>query len=305
MSPFPERTVVGRSPSADFARHGFVLLLALFGLTFPVACGGGLSPAPAEHSISDFGAGSLNGTYVFSTTGLNSSTAPLFVTMVGSLTANGSGGITGGTVDLIGVNAGVSSPAAQPITDGSYSVGADGRGQIHFDTTTRAGPVTITLDFVLISSAHGLVTEYDGNGIGSGTLDLQSAITQSQLAGSYVFSLSGTAANGTSPTWTIGAFTLNSTGAVLTGQEDVNQAGSYSGAPSQILTKSAVILGTTPATATIASSAGTSYTFDVYPIDSGHLKFIENDSQLLVSGDAYTQGISIPTGQLVFRCWPI
>jgi hypothetical protein len=93
---------------------------------------------------------------------------------------------------------------------------------------------------------------------------------------------------------------LDSTGAVSTGQEDVNNAGGYSGASSQILTKSAVTLGTTPATATIASSAGTSYTFDVYPIDSGHLKFIENDSQRLVSGDAYTQGTSIPTGQLVF-----
>jgi hypothetical protein len=93
---------------------------------------------------------------------------------------------------------------------------------------------------------------------------------------------------------------LDSTGAVSTGQEDVNNAGGYSGAPSQILTKSVVTLGTKPATATIASSAGTSYTFDVYPIDSGHLKFIESDSKLLVSGDAYTQGTSIPTGQLVF-----
>ena len=111
--------------------------------------------------------------------------------------------------------------------------------------------------------------------------------------------LSRALANGW-PIATVGAFTLDSTGAVSTGQEDVNNAGVYSGAPSQILTGSAVTLGTTPAKATIASSAGTSYTFDVYPIDSGHLKFIENDSQRLVSGDAYTQGTSIPTGQLVF-----
>ena len=142
--------------------------------------------------------------------------------------------------------------------------------------------------------------EDDSNGTGSGTIDLQSAITQSQLAGSYAFAFSGTSANGATPIATVGAFTLDSTGAVSTGQEDVNNAGAYSGAPSQILTGSAVTLGTTPATATIASSAGTSYTFDVYPIDSGHLKFIENDSQLLVSGDVYTQGSSIPTGQLVF-----
>jgi hypothetical protein len=245
-----------RNGCADFARNGFVLLLTLFGITFVVACGGSSSSSPpGEHSSSGFGTGSLNGTYVFSSTASNLSDAPLFLTTAGSLTANGSGGITRGTVDLIGGKAGVSSPAAQPITGGSYKVGPDGRGQISFDTTTRAGAVSITLDFVLISSSHGLVTEFDSNGTGSGTIDLQSAITQSQLAGSYVLCVSGTGANGTSPTAAVGAFTLDSTGAVSTGQEDVNNSGSYSGAPSQILTKSAVTLGTTPATATIASSA--------------------------------------------------
>jgi hypothetical protein len=297
---FPEMALVGRNVCAGFARNGFVLLLALFGLTFLLACGGSSSSTPAAHSGSNFGTSSLNGKYVFSSTGLDSSTAPLFLMMVGTLTANGSGSITGGTVDLIGVKVGVSSPAAQPITGGSYSVGTDGRGQINFDTTTGAEAVTVTLDFVLISSSHGLVTEFDSYGTGSGTIDLQSPITQSQLAGSYAFAVSGTTANGASPTATVGAFTLDSTGAVSTGQEDVNNAGGYSGTPSQILTKSVVTLGTKPATATIASSAGTSYTFDVYPIDSGHLKFIESDSKLLVSGDAYTQGTSIPTGQLVF-----
>jgi hypothetical protein len=249
-----------------------------------------------------FGVSSLNGTYVFSSTAifLRSAAGDSFATMVGSLTANGTGGVTGGTVDLSGYPPTFTTLAAQPITGGSYSVGADGRGQIKFETNLGAGAATITLDFVLTSSSHGLVIEYDSNGAGSGTIDLQSPITQSQLAGSYAFAFSGTTANGATPIATVGAFTLDSTGAVSTGQEDVNIAGSYSGAPSQILTGSAVTLGTTPATATIASSAGTSYTFDVYPIDSGHLKFIENDSQLLLSGDAYTQASSIPTGQLVF-----
>jgi hypothetical protein len=185
---------------------------------------------------------------------------------------NGTGGVTGGTVDLIGFPPTGTASGAQVITGGSYSVGADGRGQIKFDTTiTGAGAFTITLDFVLTSSSHGLMIEYDSNGIGSGTIDLQSAITQSQLAGSYAFAFSGVSfnLNGATPIATAGAFTLDSTGAVSTGQEDVNNAGSYSGAPSEILTGSAVTLGTTPATATIASSAGTLYTFDVYPLEGG------------------------------------
>jgi hypothetical protein len=283
----------------DFARDKFVLLTP-FLLTFLVACGGGSSSPPPAPPSSVFGASSLSGTYVFSSTGLNLSNGSPLLAMVGSLMCNGGGGVTGGTVDLIGGSLGLSSPAAQPITGGSYTVGTDGRGQIKFNTTTPAGAITITLDFVLISSSHGLVAEFDSNGTGSGTIDLQSAVTQSQLAGSYAFAVSGTTANGASPTATVGAFTLSSAGAVSSGQEDVNNAGSYSGAPSQILTTSSVNLGTTPAKATIASSAGTSYTFDVYPIDSGHLKFIESDSQRLVSGDAYTQGSSVPTGQLVF-----
>jgi hypothetical protein len=302
MALFPRMTLVGKKAFAGFARNKFDLLLTIFGLTCIVACGGsGSSSPPSPPPSSVFGLSTLNGTYVFSSTGLDlSSGGALLLTMAGSLTLNGSGGITGGTADLIGGKLGVSSPAAQPITGGSYTVGTDGRGQISFDTTTPAGAVTSTLDFVLISSSHGLVTEFDNHGTGSGTIDLQSAVTQSQLAGSYAFAISGTTANGASPTATVGAFTLDSAGAVSTGQEDVNNAGSYSGAPSQILTTSAVTLGTTPAKATIASSAGASYTFDVYPIDSGHLKFIENDSQRLVSGDAYVQESSIPTGQLVF-----
>src|SRR5580692_1890417 len=110
MTLFPEMTLASKNASADFARNGFVLLLTLFGLTFLIACGGsGSSSPPGEHSSSGFGTRSLNGTYVFSSTGLNLSDAPLFLTMAGSLTANGSGGITGGTVDLTGGKAGVSS----------------------------------------------------------------------------------------------------------------------------------------------------------------------------------------------------
>ena len=299
MPLFREMTLVGRNAYPNLARIGFALLLTLFALTFPIACGDSSSSSPPV-----FGNGSLNGTYVFSSAGLYTSSGNLISTMVGSLRADGSGDITGGTVDLFGGNFAIGNPggllgAADPITGGTYTVGTDGRGQISFNTTTSAGAVTVTLGFVLISSRHGLVSELDSHGTGSGTIDRQSAITQSELAGSYAFAVSGTTAT-ESPTATVGAFTLDSAGAISTGQEDVNNAGSYSGAPSQILTKSSVILATTPATATIASSAGTSYTFDVYPIDSGHLKFIENDSQRLVTGDAYKQETSIPSGQLVF-----
>jgi len=59
-------------------------------------------------------------------------------------------------------------------------------------------------------------------------------------------------------------------------------------------------VGTTPPSASLAVAGVDTYKFDVFPIDNTHLKLIETDGLLLTSGDVYTQGTSIPTGQLVF-----
>jgi hypothetical protein len=223
--------------------------------------------------------------------------------MTGTVTANGSGGITAGTVDLIGQEINLSSPVAQPITGGSYKITSDGRGQITFNTTTlnssgAASGITFTLDLVLTSSSHGLVTEYDSNGTGSGTIDLQSTVLQSQIAAPYSFALSGTGAGSSGlPLATVGSVTLGAAGSVTTGLQDVNNDGGWTGVA--ISTSSFVNLGSTPGTAVIASSSGT-FGFDVYPIDNTHLKLIETDGAFLLSGDAYTQGTSIPSGQLVY-----
>lgn len=272
-------------------RNGIALLLTLSALTFLVACGSNSSPRP---NPAGFSTGSLNGTYVFSSSGSDAS--GFFLTMTGTLAANGSGGITAGTVDIIGQEVTPSSPVAQPISSGSYRVGPDGRGQVSFTVTG----IPITLDFVLTSSSHGLVTEFDGNGTGSGTIDLQSAVTQGQLAGSYAFGLSGTGAGtGGVSLLAVGAMTLGSNGSVTTGLEDINNNGVAES--SSLATSSFVNLGSAPGTALIANStAGASFSFDVYPIDSTHLKFIETDGLALLSGDAYTQGTSIPSGQLVY-----
>ena len=103
----------------------------------------------------------------------------------------------------------------------SYGVNTDGRGQASL--ISPAG--TIVLDFVLTSGSHGLVTEFDGNGTGSGTLDLQTALTgQSQLAGSYAFALGGFDASG-NPSATVGAFALDQNGNITTGAQDINDNG--------------------------------------------------------------------------------
>jgi hypothetical protein len=277
-------------------RKGIVLIVTLATLSLLIACGSS-SPTPNPVGATK---NSLNGTYVFSSTGIDANGD--FLTMAGTLAANGSGSITGGTMDLIGLEITTPTPVAQPITGGSYTIGADGRGQITINTTTigsngNSEGVNFTLDFVLMSASHGLITEYDSQGTGSGTIDLQSAVTQSQLTASYAFGISGQGTSGL-PYSAVGAVTLASTGAATTGIEDINNDGTPSTV--SLTTTSAVNLTTTPGTAIIANSGGASYTFDVYPIDNTHFKLIETDGVLLLSGDAYTSGTSLPTGAVAY-----
>ncbi|MGA7929666.1 MAG: hypothetical protein WCA20_27195 [Candidatus Sulfotelmatobacter sp.] len=280
-------------------RNEIALFIALSTLTLLVGCGSS-SPTPVAPPSGAFSNSNLNGTYVFSSSGVDANGDLL--AMTGTVKANGSGGITSGTVDLIGQEITPSSPVAQPISSGSYSITADGRGQISFNTTTinsssgAATGVTFILDLVLTSSSHGLVTEYDSNGTGSGTIDLQTPVSQSQIVAPYSFGLSGAGLSG-SPLATVGAMTLGATGSVTTGLQDINNDGSYTGVA--ISTSSFVNLGSTPGTAVIANTSGT-FGFDVYPIDSTHLKFIETDGAFLLTGDAYTQATSISSGQLVY-----
>src|SRR6266496_4123954 len=103
-----------------------VLPVILSSLVALAACGGGgISHVVTPPPTGGFTNSDLNGTYVFSVTGSDINLA--FLTMVGTLTADGNGTITGGTLDLN--DAFLSSPVNLPITGGSYSVTADGRGQ--------------------------------------------------------------------------------------------------------------------------------------------------------------------------------
>jgi hypothetical protein len=278
------------NPHASTQRAGRLLmaLAAITGIILMAACGSNNSFVPPNPV--GFGDGSLTGTYVFSSSGVDSiSGAP--INMAGAFAANGSGGVTaGGTMDVVDPNVAVD--AGETITGGSYKVGSDGRGQV----TLVSAAGSFTLDFVLTSNSHGLVTEFDSNGTGSGTIDLQTAVTSlSQLTGSYAFTLGGADAGGNAYA-TVGAFTLNTTtGTITAGVEDFNDNGSI--VSNLTLSGSAAVgSGTGPGTITFTSS---SQQYDFYPIDTTHLKFIETDGTDFLSGDAFTQtGASIPSSMV-------
>jgi hypothetical protein len=274
------------------------VILSAFGAL--VGCGGnGVTiTRPTPPPSGGFSQSNLNGTYVFSVSGTdNTSGSPYAI--VGTLKANGSGGITGGVLDMNDAafpSSSISPAANVSITSGSYTLGVDGRGQIKLSVSTPFGS-SILLDFVLQDSTHGLVTEFDLNASGSGSLDLQSSGTTP--TGSYAFILSGIY-NGV-PEATVGNFALN--GAAMAGLGDVNQSGIP--VPDQTLSGTFVLgPSSTPSTAvTLTPAAGTAvtFTYDVFAIDANHLKFIEMDPTGTLSGDAFSQSsTTFPTGTLAF-----
>jgi len=283
-------------PSSKCARRLLVALAAITSALLMVSCGGS-GGAPAPPNPVGFNSGSLSGTYVFSSAGSDANGA--FLTLAGTFVADGKGGIKGGTMDAVDSEVALASPVAQPITSGSYNVNTDGRGQ----ATLTSSVGTFVLDFVLTSSSHGLVAEFDTNGSGSGTIDLQTTVTSlSQLAGPYAFSLAGSD-SGRSPLATAGAFTLNSSGATATpGVQDFNDAGLFIYPAESLSVPPSTTLGsgTGPGTITLNANLGP-LTFDFYPIDSTRWKLIETDDIEFLAGDVFTQNsASIPNSPMVF-----
>jgi hypothetical protein len=274
-----------------------VLPAVLAALAILPSCGssnsGTTNPVPPPSG--SFSNSNLNGTYVFSVSGIDSQGAPYAV--VGTFAANGSGGITAGTIDVNDADISSGPVANSAITgSNSYKVNVDGRGEVTLGTSPLG---TITLDFVLQDSSHGLLTEFDSSATGSGTLDLQTAATPS---GAFAFNFSGSDfTSGTAdPFATVGNFTISSGGAI-TGLEDLNDNGiAYA---DETLTGT-IVAGpsTTPSSSLTPSSfpAG-AMVFDVFVIDSKHLKFIEMDATRNLVGDAYAAtSTTMPSGTLAF-----
>lgn len=280
-------------------RKAFVLFVALSAFAFLAACGGnGSAPAnPTPPPSGGFSNSNLNGTYVFSVSGTDTGGDPYAI--LGTLTANGNGGITGGAIDMNDTAFTTGSAPKLPLSNSSnYKIGVDGRGLATLNIS-GGSPFgnTITLDFVLQDNSHGLVTEFDSDASGSGTLDVQTAGATAN--GAYAYSLSGSEFSGTSVAGA-GYFSVSG-GAISTGVSDFNAGGiAY---PNEALTGS-VTLGpsSNPSTTLTATGfPGGTLTFDAIAIDSTHLKVIEMDQSATMSGDAYSATSAVlPTGNLAF-----
>ena len=213
--------------STKYTGRMFMALAVISALLFAAGCGSNNSVVVTPPPGGGFSNSNLSGTYVFSTSG-SDSTNEVFLALAGTFVADGKGGIASGTMDIVDPEVTAPSPVAQPIT-GSYNVSVDGRGQAKLTSSVYG---TFVLDFVLTSVAngvasHGLASEFDTHGTGSGTIDLQTPVTSlSQLQGPYAFTLAGSDSGG-GPFATAGAFNLDSGGSIIGGGgvEDFNDNG--------------------------------------------------------------------------------
>jgi hypothetical protein len=263
----------------------FVLLVSLSAFAFLAACGGNGSPPvnPTPPPSGGFSDSALNGTYVFSVSGTDVNGDP--ISAAGTLTANGSGTITGGAVDINDVE--FSAPAADlTITSSSYKITSDGRGETQLNVTNNPFSSALTLDFVLQDTGHGLVTEFDQNATGSGTIDLQSS--GAAASGSYSYILSGgvvVSSTSVSTLASVGNFAVSS--GAITGTADFNDGG-FAYADQSLSGTIALGPSSTPSSKFTTAQFGTQ-TFDVIAVDDTHLKLIEMDSGATLSGDAYSE----------------
>lgn len=248
--------------------------------------GGGGTSGPINGPFSN---SSLNGSYAFSFSGVNQFG---FLAVAGSFQANGSGTITGGTVD---VNSGNGVFTNQSVS-GTYNVHNNGQGT----ATITASAGTFDINFVLVSSGHALIIRFDNNSTASGSIDLQtsSAFSLSSLAGSLVFNVSGNDAGG-NPEASAGVFTVDASGNLTSGVQDTNDDGIV--AANIALTPTAAVMSNpTTGRGTLAITGSSTLHFVYYVVDSTHLKLVEIDLSPVLAGDAFRQSGTALSGSFAF-----
>jgi hypothetical protein len=229
----------------------------------------------------------LTGPYAFLMQGFDDVAGKAFA-VVGSLTADGCGGVTG-IADLGPV------PAASAIAlSGDYSIGSDRRGTLRLNGQGVSKTFAIAVGRVSggVAARAGL-TDFStsGNALLTGTMWLQTpaAFSQSALAGSYAYLLNGWGTAGFRR-GAGGTVTLDAAGAFTGGSQDTM---AFNGTPATGQAWSAT-LGTPSATTgrTVPSSTafGTLGTTVIYVVSANQmLVLITDQAGNVVSGQMAAQ----------------
>jgi hypothetical protein len=267
-------------------KRSFLVLLAfllpLF--SFLAGCGGSTNNPRPQGGFTN---ANLNGAYAISFSGTDTNG---FFAVAGTLTADGSGHITTGVLDI--------NKAPSPVTNvaftGTYAIRADGRGVAGL--VSSAG--NFNLVFVLTSAGRALVTRFEQSATGSGSMDLQnsSAFSTSALAGTFVFNLSGLLDANSNPMATVGSFTTNTAGSVTSGVQDSSENGAIF--TNEVISAGSIqVASNGRGTASLTTAAGPR-NFAFYVVDANRLKLVETDTLPALAGDAFRQSGTISNASL-------
>ena len=222
----------------------------------------------------------LSGKYAFSLRGYNDTG---FAAVVGSFTADGTGHITAGELDMNGAF-GLHTQVSINPSESTYSVGSDNRGCAVI--ATASGTFTTRIAVGSLSSnvaTKGRIIEWETGSsafIASGQL-LKQTLSSSLSGGGYVFSIAGEDYSGPVPISCVGVMTASS-GALSAGEQDCNDGG--------VVAQETGMTGTYTSldssgrgTATLLSSHGTSH-FTFYMASSSELLMVGTDPQSSTPG---------------------
>jgi hypothetical protein len=235
--------------------------------------------------------GSLQGPFAFSYTGNDRGG---FLAAAGSFQADGAGHIVSGVQDIDSFSTGPSS--ATPIS-GTYIVNPDGRGTITLTSGPGQGTIN-TLQFVLTTNQHAVITRFDVGFTGSGTMDQQNldALSNSLtvFTGPYVFRVTGGDAS-FNPLGIAGRFISNGAGTIPDSATvvDVNDNGTIKSSDTTLSGTYALDplhIGTGRGTLTLTSASTGPITYAFYLVDSNHLRLVEADAVSFLAGEAFTGG---------------
>jgi hypothetical protein len=225
-----------------------------------------------------FSNSSIKGNYVFSLNGVGTSGLPFY--LVGTVTADGAGNITGGEADWNSVALGYIQVPASTIT-GTYSVGSDGRGTLNLNMPALSSQ-QFSYALALKALDNAVLNELDNQVIaGTGNFEVQSGPLLTPA--NFAFGFSGLTTCGAINS--AGIFNLS--GGKLGGVQDVNSCGSITQAQSLSGTYTSVdSFGR--GTGNFSGHSGSS-NFVYYVVSAGSYRFISLNSGTLFLGGANIQ----------------
>jgi hypothetical protein len=266
------------------------LFLAMAACTalWAAACSTGSSIPPPPPPVGPFSKADLNGQYAFSMSG---STLAGNFARVGTFTADGQGGITGGLEDANFpgvVNTQI------PFTGGTYTINGDGRGKM----TIFVGANQLNFSITMVSPSNGYMVDVSTSNAetGSGNFVKQDAgaFSLPNISGSYTFDFAGISPDGSgNPISIIGEFAANGAGQLTSGQEDAVELNSVFAGKTAIAGTSFIFDNANPSTGRgTVKISGFNYVF--YIVNRNQIKFMGADVLGELLGDAVSQQPAIP-----------